>query len=102
MLRKGSRGVCFEVTGYPHPVPEACVFQDRENSEFLAAKIALADPSNRVRSDMTQTRREDNVNQLVGMWGNDPEPPMNDAVCVHVCAFVCVLCVCVRVCCVYM
>lgn len=53
--------------------------EDRENSEFLAAKIALADPSNRVRSDLTQTRREDNVNQLVGMWGNDPEPPMNDA-----------------------
>jgi len=72
--------------------------EDRENSEFLAAKIALSDPSNRVRSDLTQTRREDNVNQLVGMWGNDPEPPMNDAVCVHVCAFVCVLCVCVCVC----
>lgn len=32
-VEKGSRGVCFDATGYPHPVPEACVFQDRENSE---------------------------------------------------------------------
>jgi len=53
--------------------------EDRENSEFLKAKLALEDPNNRVRSDLTRTRRENNVTQLIGMWGNDPEPPMNDA-----------------------
>ena len=53
--------------------------EDRENSEFLKAKLALEDPNNRVRSDLTRTRRENNVTHLIGMWGNDPEPPMNDA-----------------------
>ena len=53
--------------------------EDRENSEFLAAKIALSDPNNRVRSELKQTGREANVVQLVDMWGNDPEPPENDA-----------------------
>jgi hypothetical protein len=53
--------------------------EDRENSEFLAAKMALSDPNNRVRSTLKETGREDNVAQLVGIWGNDPQPPMNDA-----------------------
>ena len=30
--------------------------EERENAEFLKAKIALSDPNNRVRSDLTRTR----------------------------------------------
>jgi len=36
----------------------------REDAEFLKAKLALADPSNRVRSDLAGTRRENNVTQV--------------------------------------
>ena len=32
---EGSSGVCLEVSGYPHPMPEACVFQDRETRRVV-------------------------------------------------------------------
>jgi len=51
----------------------------REDSEFLMAQQALADPSNRVRSKLLETRRQDNVTELKSMWEKEPEAPMNDA-----------------------
>ena len=32
---EGSSGVYLEVSGYPHPMPEACVFQDRETRHVV-------------------------------------------------------------------
>ena len=51
----------------------------RENQFFLQGQLALQNPDNKVRSLMMSTRKEDNVAQLIGMWGNDPEPPSNEA-----------------------
>ena len=46
---------------------------------FLQNQIAMSDPNNRVRSQVMAERRADNIDQLVGMWGNDPPPPDNEA-----------------------
>lgn len=51
--------------------------KEREDQAFLEGQVAMSDPSNRVRSQLLQSRRHHNANHLISLWGRQQEPVIN-------------------------